>query len=118
MTKRPIDYRPADLVLAIVGYAIDDEDPMAAIPEAHLLELLAAGDWKPDTVRRTLGELYVFGAVQRFTPFKGNQRGTPMVRVTALGRAWVDRRVEPYVRNVDTDDDQAADDDPGTLDLD
>lgn len=113
MTKRTIDYRPPDLVTAILNLVLDDDDAGHSIPERELLELLSSGDWKPDTVRRTLGELYVFGALQLFVPIRGDDSGSRMVRLSTLGRAWVDQRVEPYVRNVDD-----ADEDDTDLDLD
>lgn len=104
--KRTIDYRPPNLVTALLGLVLDDDDPGFSIPERELLELLSAGEWKPDTVKRTLRELVDFGALRRLTPL----REDPRIRLSTLGRAWVDRRLEPYVRG--HDDDQAEDLDP------
>lgn len=97
MTKRPIDYRPPDLVTAILNLTLDDDDVGHSIAERELLELLSSGDWKADTVRRTVRELVDFGALRRLTPL----REDPRLRLSTLGRAWVDRRLEPYVRNTD-----------------
>lgn len=97
--KRPIDYRPPDLVTSILNLVFDDDDPAHSIPERELLELLSSGTWKPDTVRRTMRELVDFGALRRLTPL----REEPRIRLSTLGRAWVDRRVEPYVRGVEKD---------------
>lgn len=114
MTKRPIDYRPPDLVVAILNLALDDDDPGHTIPEAELLDLLASGDWKPDTVRRTIRELVDFGALRRLTP----PREEPRIRLSVLGRAWVDRRVEPYVKTDVVDTEEPDPDPPESLDLD
>lgn len=116
MTKRSIDYRPPDLVTAILGLVFDEDNPAHTIPEAELLELLSAGAWKTDTVRRTVRELVDFGALRRVAPAVGDK--TPKFRVSTLGRAWINQEVEPYVRNPDPQDvDDQADDDP-TLDVD
>lgn len=100
MTKRPIDFRPPDLVTAILGFVLDDEDPTFSVPERELLEFLDTGAWKSTTIRRTLRELVDFGALRRLTPLRKEAR----IRLSALGRAWVDQRVEPWVRPLDDDD--------------
>lgn len=105
MTKRPIDYRPPDLVTAILNLALDDDDPAHSVPEREILELLSSGDWKPDTIKRTVRELVDFGALRRLTPL----REDPRVRLSTLGRAWVDRRLEPYVKNVEELSDEDLD---------
>lgn len=113
--KRPIDYRPPDLVTAILGLVIDDDDPGFSIPEAELLDLLSSGEWTRSTVDKAVRELVDFGALRRLTPL----RGDPELRLTALGRAWIDQRVEPYVRNPDVGDAETKDPDPEPdLDLD
>jgi hypothetical protein len=114
--KRPIDFRPPDLVTAILGLVFDDDDPAHTIPEAELLELLDTGAWKTDTIRRTIRELVDFGALRRVAPTVGDK--TTRFRVSTLGRAWINQEVEAYVRKVEADDlDDQADEDP-TLDVD
>lgn len=111
MTKRPIDYRDHRLVIAVLGVlyeADEDVDPFD-------LKMMFAGDqWKPDTVERTIGDLVNMGALRRMTPSRGNPRARKLLRMTELGRAWVDRRLEPYVPHR-ADDDEAPiheDDEP------
>ena len=90
MVKRSIDYRDARLVIAVVGTLYEAEDP---ITETELVSTFGAGRWTHDTVRRTLRELVDLGAVRRLTPL----RKPVAYRLTLLGRAWADARVEPYV---------------------
>lgn len=97
MTKRPIDYRPPDLVAGILALLLDDDDPTFSVPERELLEFLDTGAWQPNTVKRTIRELVDFGAVRRLTPPMEEAR----LRLSTLGRAWIDRRVERFVRNAD-----------------
>lgn len=97
MKKRPIDYRDARLVVALVGALYEAEAP---IPEAELMATFGAGRWTPDTVRRTLRELYDFGALRRVTPL----RLPAGYRMTPLGRAWADGRLERYVVEREDDD--------------
>lgn len=89
MKKRPIDYRDARLVRALIDGLYDADAPF---PEAELVSGFAT-EWTPDTVRRTLRELADFGALRRLTPVK-----KPVAyRMTLLGRAWADGRLERYV---------------------
>ena len=87
--KRPIDYRDARLVISLIGALYEAEAP---IPEAELMATFAT-EWSTDTVRRTLRELYDFGALRRVTPL----RLPAGYRMTPLGRAWADRTLERYV---------------------
>jgi hypothetical protein len=96
--KRPIDYRDARLVIALVGALDDAEGP---VEEADLLTAHGGKQWGPPTVRRTLLELVDFGAVRRLAPL----RAPVAYRLTPLGRAWADRRLEPYV-GPERDDDE------------
>jgi hypothetical protein len=88
--KRPIDYRDARLVVALVD-ALTDQD--APVPEAEIVAFFSGDRWTADTVKRTLRELADFGAARRLTPL----RQPVAYRLTLLGRAWADRRVEPFV---------------------
>lgn len=95
--KRPIDYRDARLVVALVGTLYEAEAP---VPEAELVSAFGAGPWTGDTVKRTLRDLVDFGAVRRLTPL----RKPVAYRMTLLGRAWADRRLERYVVATEEDD--------------
>lgn len=111
--KRPIDYRPPDLVTAILNLTLDDEDPKHSIPEPELLELLDTGAWNLDTIRRTIRELVDFGAIVRAIPLRQHEH---RIRLSTLGRAWLNRELEPYVRNVT--DVEETEDPVDDLDLD
>lgn len=89
MTRRAIDYRDARLVRSLVDALFVADGPF---PEAVLVAGFAT-EWTPETVKRTLRDLVDFGALRRLTPL----RQPPAYRMTPLGRAWADRRVEPYV---------------------
>lgn len=88
MTKRPIDYRPHRLVLAIASalYEADGNVPAHELEHAFPAHPTA-------TVKNTIGDLVNFGAVRRVTPL----REQPAYRLTPLGRAWLDRELEPFV---------------------
>jgi hypothetical protein len=98
--KRPIDYRDARLVNAMLGLLAEQDEP---IREDEFLELFAGTKWQPATVARTMRELVDFGAIRRLTPL----RKPVALRISPLGAAWFERRLEPYVR-----EDQHDPDDP------
>lgn len=110
MTKRPIDYRSTELLLGILGAVYDDEDPTLSVLEDALVAELAAAH-NVATVRRAIRELIDFGALRRLTPL----REEPRLRMTALGHAWVDRRLEPYLAGLEEEhvDVDTEDPDPG-----
>ena len=108
--KRPIDFRDHRLVIGLLGALYDAEHDL----DPKDLEAQFAGDlWKPDTVSRTIGDLVELGAIRRIKPRTGGPRARSALRMTGLGRAWIDRRLEPFVPNDELDDD---DEDPVDLD--
>lgn len=101
--KRPIDYRDPKLLVALLGALYEADDP---IPEADLLDAYSRGRWSTNTIRRALRELADFGALRRTGGRAVAGPPTPVAyRMTALGRAWADRRLEPYV-GPSTDDEE------------
>lgn len=98
--KRPIDYRDPRLVVALLGALYDSTDP---VPELELVEIFSSSSWSTATIRRTLGELVALGAATRSTG-PPNKRHPARYRMTPLGRAWSDRRLEPYVGSSDDDE--------------
>lgn len=91
--RRPIDFRDPRLVtalLAVLYEAEDDVDPH------DLTDLFASDLWKPDTISRTISDLVGLGAIRRVTPLR-NRRERSKLRMTGLGRAWMDRRLEHFV---------------------
>jgi hypothetical protein len=100
--KRPIDYRDPRLVIALIGTLYEATE---AIPERELVDTFAGERWKTATVKRTVRELVDFGAIRRIQPRPGRQRIDPIrVRLSTLGRAWTDRRLERYVGDRRDDD--------------
>jgi hypothetical protein len=96
--KRPIDHRDYRLVVGILGFLDDSDDD---VEPRELLELFADTPWKPATITSTIADLVNLGAVRRVQARFG--RGTSRLRLTTLGRAWMDERLEPYVRPADPD---------------
>lgn len=96
--KRSIDYRDARLVIALVDALYDQDAPVS---EAEIVAFFSNDRWTANTVKRTLRELADFGAARRLTPL----RKPTAYRLTLLGRAWADRRLEPYV-GADHDDEE------------
>lgn len=95
--KRPIDYRPHRLVFAIASalYEADGNVPARELERSFPAHPTA-------TVKNTIADLVNFGAVRRVTPL----RGDPAYRLTPLGRAWLDRELEPLVGPLKTVEDR------------
>lgn len=95
--RRPaLDYRPPDLVLAILGHVYEAHDPV------EWLELIATYStdrhpWR--TVENVVYDLIAYGALHRVGK-AGNSRtpDTRAVKPTALGRAWLQQEVHPLPR--------------------
>lgn len=81
-------FRNPTLVVAILGYVYDAEEP---IPWEELLGTFAVAGRSWKTVENVLYELVAFGALHRIG--KPAIRGGPdtrAVKPTVLGRAWLD----------------------------
>lgn len=92
--KRPIDYRDPRLVIALLGVLAEAEEDL---DPKELEEIFASDLWKTTTVARTIGDLVNIGAVRRVKPMRAGPRTRAKLRMTELGRAWLERRVEPFV---------------------
>lgn len=107
--KRPLDYRDPRLVIALVGALHAAEEP--ALEEDLVATFSSSSSssspWSPATVKRTLGELVTFGAARRSTG-PPNRRHPAAYTITPLGRAWADRRLEPYVGPSNDEEDEGG----------
>lgn len=92
--KRPIDYRDHRLVIALLGVLYEAQEDLTY---RELETLFADTPWNPTTITKTVTDLVAFGAVRSVRPFRASNRTPSKLRITLLGRAWVDRRLEPYV---------------------
>lgn len=104
--RRPLDRRDHRLVIALLGplFELEGRD---TIEERDLVAAFAGTKWNPATVKRTIGELVDFGAVRKLTHTPGARGGRiapARLRLTDLGRAWSDGRLEPYVGPVDDEE--------------
>lgn len=105
--RRQIDRRNRRLVIALLGplYELENRD---TIEERELVATFAGSEWTEKTIKRTIGELVDFGAVRRLVYTGGpryGRRQPARLRLTDLGRAWSDRRLEPYIGGTDDEDD-------------
>ena len=90
---RALRFRNPELLLALVGYVYDADEP---VPWNELLEVFTEDGRPWKTVENTLYDLVTFGAFHRIG--KPAQRGKPDSRAlkpTTLGRAWLDRELLP-----------------------
>lgn len=96
--KRSIDYRDPRLLSAMLGALYDADGPTEEKPFLELFSSTRKPDgsprWQERTVKSSLVELVDFGAVRRLTPL----RNPVALRLTHLGRAWIDRELEPYLK--------------------
>lgn len=101
MSGRGIYARKPELVVAILGYLADADRPA---PWNETLDTFSGhGDepipWK--TLENVLYELIAFGAVHRVG--KTGRADTRALKLTPLGRAWLERELLPFVGDTPTD---------------
>jgi hypothetical protein len=103
----PLSYRPADLVVGIMGYVIESERPVVW---AELVEAFT-GDHARKTVENTIRELVNFGALARSgdRARTARQVDTRTVVATTLGAAWLAQDLLPLPRRKPATRDPAAD---------
>lgn len=106
LEKPALAFRNPTLVVAIVGYVADADRP---VPWNEILETYReAAAWK--TLENVLYELLAFGALHRIG--KPGTRGRPDTRalkITRLGRAWLDRDLLPLPTDRDQPDEDELD---------
>lgn len=96
--KEPLRFRNPTLVVAVLGYVYDADEP---VPWEELIDTFttSAHAWK--TVENVVYELVAFGALHRIgAPPKKSYGGrigpdTRALKPTILGRAWLDRELVP-----------------------
>lgn len=83
-------FRPAELVLGIVGYVAEAPEPVGWL---ELVEVFTGETpWK--TVEATIYDLVSFGAITRIGHAGTRRRAdTRAVKLTILGRAWLDQEL-------------------------
>lgn len=86
-TRTPILFRKPELVLGLLHYVYDEEEP---IPWVELVSIFSdPTPWK--TVEATIYDLVKFGALHRIgKPGNRHAADTRALKPTALGRAWLD----------------------------
>lgn len=107
MTERPFRFRNPELVVSILGYVYDADDP---VPWNEILDLYTddGRPWK--TVENVLYELVTFGALHRVgKPAERNRPDSRALKPTTLGRAWLERELVPLPTDVDDDPLEQAD---------
>ncbi len=99
--KNPLGFRNPTLVVALVGYVADADAP---VPWIELLDTFAdAAVWK--TIENVLYELVAFGALHRVgKPATRNRRDSRALKLSTLGRAWLDRELLPLPTDHEDDD--------------
>lgn len=94
MSGKGVYARSPELIAAILGYLADADQ---AAPWNEVLDTFTGGDreipWK--TLENVLYELIAFGAVHRIG--KAGRTDTRALKITPLGRAWLDRETLPFV---------------------
>jgi hypothetical protein len=89
-TRDPLSYRPATLLLRLLGYVADaDGDvPLDELHEAHV-----EADYPYRTVDNAFRDLVNYGAFVRVGRGRRNDPGN--VRLTVLGRHWLEQTPPP-----------------------
>lgn len=91
--RRPLAYRPPELVAALLGHVYEADDP---VPWIDLVSRYSGDRWPWKTVENTLYDLIAFGALHRIgRPGAGRTPDTRALRPTPLGRAWLEQRLLP-----------------------
>lgn len=91
--SEPLLRRAPALIFAVLG-AVAESDP-DAIPWAALVDELA-GHYAWRTIEATIYDAVAFGAVHRIgKPAARGRPDTRALRVTPLGRAWLDQQLLP-----------------------
>lgn len=93
MTERALRFRNPVLVVGIIGYVYDSDEP---VPWDELVGTFTSDERPWKTVENTLYELQQFGALQRVgRPGGKGKKDTRALKPTTLGRAWLDRELVP-----------------------
>lgn len=89
----PIRFRSARLVVGILGYVYDADEP---IPWLELVDAFADGDHPWKTVENTIYDLVSFGALHRIgKPGDRRHPDSRALKATPLGRAWLAAELLP-----------------------
>ena len=88
--RDPLSYRPAELLMSLLGYVHDAEGD---VPVDELIEYHSNEDRPFRTVDAALRDLVAYGALHVVGRRPGRSAGA--VRVTPLGRCWIDREPLP-----------------------
>lgn len=90
--RNPLRYRSPTLVAAI----LDHVQELGSVRWAELVETHSDAGHAWRTVEATLYDLITFGALHRIgQPSTSRRPDTRELRLTTLGRAWLDQRTEP-----------------------
>lgn len=89
MTREPLRFRNATIVVAVLGYVYDADGP---VPWEELVDAFASAEQTWKTVENVVYELVAFGALHRTGAVKRAVDGREL-RPTPLGRAWLDREL-------------------------
>lgn len=92
MSRDPLSYRNAALVLAVTGHIADAE----RIGWHELVDTFHDSPYEPRTIEAVIWDLIAYGAVQRLgAPGDRRRPDTRMLRLTTLGRHWLEQLAPP-----------------------
>lgn len=85
-------YRPAELLVAIIGTIYDDPDP---VPWQTIITTYSTR-WPRRTVENAIYDLIAYGALHRTgRPAEKGRPDTRTLRPTTLGQAWLTGQLPP-----------------------
>lgn len=90
--RRAIDYRPTELVAAILGHIYDTDHP---VPWLELVDHHTNDRWPWKTVENVIYDLIAFGAIHKIGKATKGKPDERALKPTQLGRAWLNQQLEP-----------------------
>lgn len=102
--RHPLDYRPAELVTAILGHVYENTEPT---PWLDLVAAYSSPRWPWRTVENVVYDLIAYGALHRVgQPGNSRRPDGRALKPTPLGRAWLQQELLelPHDRNTEDAD--------------